>query len=217
MSSQAVTEFYRFEKYGFGRALDQSSSKEGRAALLKIICGACNGDGEFSALEKLYVKGHFMCMGAQEEPVDRIITSTEKLSIESLVAKLNIHNILESSEAKKIIVYVSLCAAAADGLDDEEIKYVSDFALAAGLSEDAMNQIKDVVNEEFTLKMKRMKTMGMAGHSCLHPMYSAMLGAPKESRWKQLRPTRRKLPPTTASSYTAGTRELAISSALRPS
>jgi hypothetical protein len=173
--STATAWFYR-DCWGFSTIPaggDASERITEMTSYAQALCNAIAADGVASEAEIAWVQGYLACkgFGSLAHQVVEMAKAAEAKSVEQIVedtkASMNIGSL---KFAGKAIVYDSLRASMADGLDAKEDKAIAAIAGAFGVDAAGYAEIKELALAEEAHRAKKAKII-LPGHPNLAAKY----------------------------------------------
>jgi tellurite resistance protein len=120
-----------------------------------MVCAA--GDGELSQQEKDWVIGYAHALGAPPSTMEELkqIDANDKFDIAELLKKSE-----AAHQSRRFMVYYAIMACSSDGeYNESEKKAVMKLADTLGIKEDRVKQIENMVEEDRTLREKRLEIL----------------------------------------------------------
>ena len=169
----ATAWFYQY-CWGFSSVPAETTDRdEEMRRYSQALCNVIGADGTSSKAEIAWVQGYFANKGYGNlvDEVEKMAKAAEGKTLEEVTAEtkeaLNVGTLRFAANA---IIYDSIRAAMADGLDDKEFKATITIGKAFGLSAEKVEEIKELVLEEEALKPKKARLV-TPGHPCLDEKY----------------------------------------------
>ena len=172
-----ATAFFYMDCWGFSSVPAASDDlKERETEMLgyaQALCNAIAADGSASETEIAWVKGYLACKGYGElaHQVEAMAKAAAGKSLEQIVADTKASLAVGTLKfAGKAMVYDSIRASMADGLDDKEEIAIQKIAEAFGLDSAGYTELKNIAAEEEALRAKKAKVI-VPGHPSLASKY----------------------------------------------
>lgn len=121
------------------------------AAIAKAVLICAQGDGHLSPAERDWILGAYAARGVPAELIDELRTYEGKEDLAAVLAGTSVQH-----AAPRVVVYLALQACAADGtLHERELATIVKMGGLIGVSEDVVQQLRAVFEEEQAVRRKR--------------------------------------------------------------
>mmetsp|Transcript_5625 Transcript_5625/g.8563 ORF Transcript_5625/g.8563 Transcript_5625/m.8563 type:complete len:188 (+) Transcript_5625:67-630(+) len=163
---EQIAAHYHMEQYGFTSAPSACADLE--EGMIAAVTSSAFGDGSLSECEMHWIRGHFLSMNYDSKVIEEVLNSSDQNNT------LNLISLMEKSKLakiRKLLVYDAIRAASADGLHELEEKAIRNFATTLDLSCTEIDAIFQLVEDEETLKIRRISTLDLKGFDELCQKY----------------------------------------------
>ena len=145
--------------------------------VMKFMLSVAKGDGVASPQEVTWLKRLHLAAGMDLKLIEEIYASAfnEKDEIDREALIMEMREDPDLHKLCRILIYQAIECAASDGFDSLEKAAAEQFALGFGLSKEEFDAILEIYEENFKLKLKRIKVLKLENHPLLDPRLKAAI------------------------------------------